>query len=418
MAHPDQSARVDALEREVAALKEVVGRRSPSGGLGGWRAKSRYLLVATAVLALTVTGVATGVTGDPIREGQRNPASGTATQETSLVASHDEFTGRFTNHGVDDGGSVVGTCDSTPANEACIRARNFNTGRAFEFFAVEGDEVGQIMASDPDARPFTTNAGGVATGLNADKLDGFDAEDLQGGGDPSTVGAHWGPIARNTIGSPVEEPRNGPFVSPPGAGDSPPHGVGSLGFEVADGTEKAAFGNEVDFLGDAVADLNETGFRVYTTGENMTDTSSSPGGSADNLPNITIEVDPTGFANTTAPNFSSLVFVPNASAVPSSRWNRWSDYIDATDGGNGGWYFTNGTTATATGCSLSSLCSFDDMKSNAAAAYPDMQITSMALAKGRDNAWQGAVDGFRVNDEIFDFELYGVRTEEVSSEAS
>jgi hypothetical protein len=32
------------------------------------------------------------------------------------------------------------------------------------------------------------------------------------------------------------------------------------------------------------------------------------------------------------------------------------------------------------------------------------------VTKGRDFAWQGAIDGLRINNEIFDFEETGVRT--------
>ena len=37
-------------------------------------------------------------------------------------------------------------------------------------------------------------------------------------------------------------------------------------------------------------------------------------------------------------------------------------------------------------------------------------ILSVAVGKGRDYAWSGAVDGLRVNDTVFDFEERGVFT--------
>ena len=48
------------------------------------------------------------------------------------------------------------------------------------------------------------------------------------------VGAHWGIIDRNTIGSPVADLRTGPYGSfgATGAAAGPPRGVGSLGIEV------------------------------------------------------------------------------------------------------------------------------------------------------------------------------------------
>ncbi len=35
-------------------------------------------------------------------------------------------------------------------------------------------------------------------------------------------------------------------------------------------------------------------------------------------------------------------------------------------------------------------------------------ILTAAVAKGKDNSWQGAVDGLRINDTVFDFEETGV----------
>jgi hypothetical protein len=59
-----------------------------------------------------------------------------------------------------------------------VRASNLAAGRAFEFNSNSGTEVGQITGP-ATAAPFTTTATGVATGLNADKVDGKDATDLQ-----------------------------------------------------------------------------------------------------------------------------------------------------------------------------------------------------------------------------------------------
>ena len=47
-------------------------------------------------------------------------------------------------------------------------------GRAFEF-ETDGDEAGRIETKSDTGRPFTTNATGVATGLNADRVDGLHA---------------------------------------------------------------------------------------------------------------------------------------------------------------------------------------------------------------------------------------------------
>ncbi len=35
-------------------------------------------------------------------------------------------------------------------------------------------------------------------------------------------------------------------------------------------------------------------------------------------------------------------------------------------------------------------------------------IATVAVSKGRDNSWQGAVDGLKINDTVYDFEEMGV----------
>lgn len=220
---------------------------------------------------------------------------------------------------------------------------------------------------------------------------------------PATyVNPHWGLIARNTIGSAVAQLRAGPFgtydVTGPSA--APPFGDGSLGLGVSDNaiqndlkSEKVAFGNEVDFVGDPVGGLSAVGFRVFQTGENAAI-------SATNMPNITLEVDPNlGSLPTT--DYSSLVFVPAAAPVV----NRWTGYIDATT--TGAWYLT-GAAGNATGCRLSSLCGFSGVKTALADGGVAATIYSVQVAKGRDHQWVGAVDGLRINDTIYDFEPFGV----------
>ena len=50
-----------------------------------------------------------------------------------------------------------------------MRATNLANGQAFSFNANGGNQVGSITSSNKNAAPFTTNATGVATGLNADQ---------------------------------------------------------------------------------------------------------------------------------------------------------------------------------------------------------------------------------------------------------
>ncbi|MFI5630309.1 hypothetical protein ACIA8E_13165 [Streptomyces sp. NPDC051664] len=218
-------------------------------------------------------------------------------------------------------------------------------------------------------------------------------------------------IARNTIGSPVADLRDGPYGSYDKTGSSarPPYGTGSLGIEVADESvagsdhrEKAEFGNEVDFYGDSVLGLKNVGFRVFQTSENVLV------GGADNLPNIRFEIDP-NLTSLPANNYSALVWVP--AAFPTTYENQWSPYVDATT--NGHWFLT-GAAGGATGCATS--CTWAQIKTalddSGSAGRPT--IHSAAVSKGRDDAWAGAVDGLRINQNIYDFEADGVNARRVN----
>jgi hypothetical protein len=219
----------------------------------------------------------------------------------------------------------------------------------------------------------------------------------------------WGVIDRNTIGSAVADLRGGPFGSfSAGSSNQPPYGEGSVGIQVSNnamtGTpqEKAAFGNEVDFLGDPFLDVDEVGFDVFQTGENM-----APAGAAgdDNLPNITFEMD----ANLTAggDDYTSAVFVPVAQTIQGG--GSWTGYVDATDGAEGEWYLTGSEgNAGVTGCNQTTLCTFDELQTALDDGTNPPVIYTFQVAKGRDNAWVGAVDGLRLNDTIYDFEPFGV----------
>lgn len=220
------------------------------------------------------------------------------------------------------------------------------------------------------------------------------------------VGEHWGVITRNTIGSPVAALRTGPFGSfgVTGPASRPPFGQGSLGIEVANNStnlnppsEKVDFGNEIDFLGQRVSNLTRLGFHVFQTDENV-----SYGGPT-NMPNIRFEIDP-NLAAQPSNTYSSLVWVPAASPVT----NRWSPFLDATQTGT--WYLT-GNAGTATGCTVANQCTFAAVKTALDQDGGDpATIYTVAVGKGRDAMWIGAVDGLRINTFTYDFEASGVFT--------
>lgn len=273
---------------------------------------------------------------------------------------------------------------------------------------------GTLAAAVPgQAGTNGTNGTNGSNGSNGSN--GANGSDGAAGTDAEYEAGNWGVMARNTIGSPVAELRAGPFgtfgVTGPQA--APPFGEGSLGIAVADNSmsdppgtgvepqEKVAFGNEVDFFGDALAELDEAGFHAFQTGENANI-------GAANLPNITLEID-SNLTNPGAgsPDYSSLVFVPVAQSFTGG--GSWTGYIDATDASEGSWYLTGGE-GTVTGCNATTLCSFDALMLalDDDAGASNATIHTVAVGKGRDKSWVGAVDGLRLGDTIYDFEPLGV----------
>lgn len=86
--------------------------------------------------------------------------------------------------------------------------------------------------------------------------------------------------------------------------------------------------------------------------------------------------------------------------------NQWSPYLDGTSSGK--WGFTGPQFNTPTDrCGLNGpRCSFSAAK----AVTPGATIYTVGVTKGRDNEWQGAIDGLRINNEVFDFEPNGTAT--------
>jgi hypothetical protein len=149
----------------------------------------RHPVVLTgAVLALLVgapLAIAAGPSG-PLDGGARNPSANQSqeyTNETQIIADNGTYGTRQSNKSDNGGGAIYG-CRSgaggTPkGNEPCIRSNNLSTGLAFEF-ETGGLLGGTITVGNggDNAVPFTTNATGVATGLNADRVDGKQASDF------------------------------------------------------------------------------------------------------------------------------------------------------------------------------------------------------------------------------------------------
>jgi hypothetical protein len=149
------------------------------------RANGPWILASALLVALMVAPFAGAFgEGNSVRGGARNPspdARRAYTKETEIIANVNTYGTRQSNKSNNGGGAVYG-CRSgdggTPkGNEPCVRASNLTTGRAFEFNSNNGTEVGAITGP-ATAAPFTTTAKGVATGLNADQVDGKSADEI------------------------------------------------------------------------------------------------------------------------------------------------------------------------------------------------------------------------------------------------
>jgi hypothetical protein len=214
----------------------------------------------------------------------------------------------------------------------------------------------------------------------------------------------WGLIGRNTIGSPVAQYRVGP--------GTPPLGVGSLGLEVAgppNGDTNPADAQKISFGVDGTDFTTETGIADVQDIESLsyqayTDLDITPGSTTP--PGITIESDPDINDASNAPiTYTSLVYVP-PTATSEETWQSYDTTLAATS--QSGWFAT-GKAGTATGCTLANLCSLGQLQSQLGA---NASIITFAIAKGRDNAFNGAVDDIEVGNgttnSTFDFEPLGV----------
>ena len=180
------------------------------------RESSRPFVTGALLAAFLVgTPIAVAATGSALLEGVRN---GTAVKETEIIGSIAATSGKGgyvtrqsnVSTGTRAGGAAIYGCRTpvggTAVNSApCLRASNLFNGFAFEFAANSG-VAGLISVGNPKlpnpGKPFTTNATGVATGLNADKVDGMDASELMGGSGPTGPTGPLGPTGPTGPSSP------------------------------------------------------------------------------------------------------------------------------------------------------------------------------------------------------------------------
>lgn len=136
---------------------------------------AKWVLAAAVALALVISPLAVAQTSGLIG-GKRNPKSGAFSSETQVIASNSYWGMRYSNRAVGGGGGLLFGCRSKPGgtparNYPCARSRNVADGLSFEF-VTGGALAGTITAGrgGDNTKPFTTNATGVATGLNAERV--------------------------------------------------------------------------------------------------------------------------------------------------------------------------------------------------------------------------------------------------------
>ena len=151
-----------------------------------------FVVTACLASAALVTPIAIGATGSALREGVRNPAAAAprASRSSSPARAANVYGTRQSNVGAggaaiygcrttEDLGALGDTVKSTP-----VPARQQPQHRPDLLLPLRAGRVGGVYqagptaANDPRARPFITNATGVATGLNAARVDSLNADDI------------------------------------------------------------------------------------------------------------------------------------------------------------------------------------------------------------------------------------------------
>lgn len=212
---------------------------------------SLWLVISAVFIAVVAAPIAMGAgEGKSLLGGARNPGNNSSqeySKETQIIANNSSYGTRQSNKSSNGGGAIYG-CRSgaggTPANnEPCLRATNLSSGLAFEYETDKGALGGTINvgAGGAGAKPFTTNATGVATGLNADQVDGKDVSTLA-------------PFAKVTAG--------GALTGSRGAITGVSGGAGNYAVNFSGDISSCAFNTTVSQAGGGIASFSVSGNTV------------------------------------------------------------------------------------------------------------------------------------------------------------
>src|SRR4051812_3770477 len=146
-----------------------------------------WIIASSLLLAVCIAPFALAAgEGKPVDGGARNPSNNESqayTRETEIIANNSTYGTRQSNKSDNGGGAIYGCRSgeggSGKGNEPCIRGANIAKGYPFEVDS-RGTQGGTINLGHGGGAttPFATNATGVGTGLNADRVDGSNASDI------------------------------------------------------------------------------------------------------------------------------------------------------------------------------------------------------------------------------------------------
>ncbi len=187
--------------------RQCIGREAPGHTrvLGrGWKRAVALSAVGLAAIAAPIALAAGGgsktlgsapvaraaaAQAEPIRGGVHNPPYTRYANTTGIFAKNPTWTLREENIG--HGGTAILGCQSPAGDLACLEAENLTGGLAFAF-ATNGNTGGEIKLANESGVPFTTNGHGVATGLNANFLQGKEATEFQLASQPAADATELG----------------------------------------------------------------------------------------------------------------------------------------------------------------------------------------------------------------------------------
>jgi len=186
--HPDANRRGGRPGDDSSAPRQPRGRT-----LGqGWRRAALMSALAVGAVAAPLALAAGGspraqpassqatataaASANPIRGAIHNPPNSAYSRTTGIFARSEGWTGRLENLG--SGGAATLGCHALAGGPPCLGASNQASGLAFSFSS-GGSLGGEILVHNTTGAPFTTNAHGVAAGLNANYLEGKQANEFQ-----------------------------------------------------------------------------------------------------------------------------------------------------------------------------------------------------------------------------------------------